>query len=301
MKTIQEDAEIKGLVRHLLSKELQDYYDAVIGDLSSGVEERIRAALYSTATDAGLQQLVPYFVQYIAETVPQSLRSLGTLRILVGLLSSLLANEHLFLEPYLHQIMPTLLSCLLGKRLCENPTMEDHWTLRDRCSVIISDVCRRFGSAYATLLPRCAKTMGKTLLDTNRNACCHYGALIGISALGPRLIEIFIIANAESLHEKYSLINLEIIGAPSSLRAPDDDKMVIEDEIEQTPNLGSKDSSEKTLQEPINKLEDSPKEIEKCAAALARAISLWLADTSNPVDEERIGARVSEVKRLFSL
>lgn len=104
-REMQEGAEIKPLVKHILSKELQSYYDAVIADLMSANAERINAALYSVATDSGLQQLLPYFIQHVADMIPKNLSSLPLLQIFVGLVSSLLANEHLFIEPY-------VLSCM---------------------------------------------------------------------------------------------------------------------------------------------------------------------------------------------
>lgn len=96
----QEETEIKPLVRHVLSKEVQAYFDAVIVDLASPDTDRIKAALYSVATDSGLQQLLPYFIQFVAEQIPRNLRSLPQLQIYTGLISSLLANEHIFIEPY---------------------------------------------------------------------------------------------------------------------------------------------------------------------------------------------------------
>lgn len=96
----QEEAELRPLVKHVLSKEVQAYFDAVIADLASPDTDRIKAALYSVATDSGLQQLLPYFIQFVAEQIPRSLRSLPQLQIYTGLISSLLANEHIFIEPY---------------------------------------------------------------------------------------------------------------------------------------------------------------------------------------------------------
>ena len=45
------------------------------------------------------------------------------------LLAAMLRSFSLVLEPYLHQIMPAVLTCLVGKRLCANP-LENHWALR---------------------------------------------------------------------------------------------------------------------------------------------------------------------------
>ena len=107
-KELQEEVEIKPLVRHVLSKELQTYYDTVIIDLQSADTERINAALYSVTTDSGLQQLVPYFVQFVTEMIPKNLHSLPQLHIYIGLIRSLLSNEHIFIEPYVSCLYSSL-------------------------------------------------------------------------------------------------------------------------------------------------------------------------------------------------
>lgn len=105
-RDLQEEAEVRPLVKHVISKELQAYYDTVISEITSPNTDRIKAALYSVATDSGLQQLLPYFIQFVAEMVPKNLQSLHQLQIYIGLVSSLLANEHIFLEPYVSQVQP---------------------------------------------------------------------------------------------------------------------------------------------------------------------------------------------------
>ena len=44
----------------------------------------------------------------------------------------------------------------------------------------------RFGRAYASLQPRVARTLLQTLLDPSKALPQHYGAVQGLSALGPR-------------------------------------------------------------------------------------------------------------------
>ena len=49
----------------------------------------------------------------------------GLMRLLQAMLTSLSVD----LEPSLHQLMPAVLTCVVGKRLCSSP-LEDHWRLR---------------------------------------------------------------------------------------------------------------------------------------------------------------------------
>lgn len=100
------DAEVKPLVRHVLSKEMLAYYDTIIADLSNPTEtDKVKAALHSISADPGLQQLVPYFVQHVAEMIPKSLSNLPQLQIQIGLLGALLSNEQIFVEQYVSAIV----------------------------------------------------------------------------------------------------------------------------------------------------------------------------------------------------
>jgi transcription initiation factor TFIID subunit 6 len=100
--------------------------------------------------------------------------------------------------------MPPVLSCLLGKRLCEDPEKDDHWSLRDRCAIITHDLCRKFGNSYSTLIPRITKTMIKTLLDPQKPLSSHYGAIVGITSIGPHAVETLLIPHMTSYLEALS-------------------------------------------------------------------------------------------------
>lgn len=88
------------------------------------------------------------------------------------------------LEPYLHQLLPSILTCLVGKTLCADPASDDHWALRDYSASLLEKIVLSFGSAFVTLQPRLAKTLVGALLDFARPLTTHYGAIKGIAALG---------------------------------------------------------------------------------------------------------------------
>jgi len=78
----------------------------------------------------------------------------------------------------LHQLIPAVLTCLVGKRLCENPA-ENHWALRDFCAGLIAFICNRYGREYATIQPRITKTLAQAYMDPKRPLTTHYGAIVG--------------------------------------------------------------------------------------------------------------------------
>jgi len=213
----QSPVVVKPLVKHVLSKELQIYFEKVTGAIKSTngsfskslseSEESSAAvtssrgdfptdsdALRSLSRDPGLHQLLPYFTQFIADEVTHNLRKLPLLSALMRMVKALLSNPYLHIEPYLHQLMPAVLTCLVGKRLCQSPN-ENHWALRDYSAGVIAFVCARFGSSYKTLQPRVTRTLVSALLDPTRPLTTHYGAAVGLSSLGPHVSHLLLIPN----------------------------------------------------------------------------------------------------------
>lgn len=95
-------------------------------------------------------------------------------------------------------MMPPILTCLLGKRLCEDPATDDHWTLRRLAATMVAYVCGTFGHAYDVLVPRVLKTMTKTLGDVDKPLPSHYGAVVGLMALGVQTVEAAILPNVRA-------------------------------------------------------------------------------------------------------
>lgn len=126
------NTEVKPLVKHVLSKELQIYFDKVIEALTTKadsnnveVNDKIlhmkQAALTSLKTDSGLHQLVPYFIQFIAEQITHNLSDLELLTSILEMIYSIVNNPSIFLEPYIHSLMPSILTLLLAKKLGGTP------------------------------------------------------------------------------------------------------------------------------------------------------------------------------------
>jgi len=189
------EVEVKPIVKHVLTKELQLFFQQAIKGIRAVVQPPAvdsplkEAVLTSLASDPGLHQLLPYLSQFFADEVMQHLRDLPLLTSLLRMVWSLLQNqEHMHVEPYLHQWMPVLLTCLLGKRLCVYAS-EDHWRLRDFAAQIIARICERYGTAYSSMQPRITRTLIRAFLDPLKPLTTHYGAVVGLAALGPTVLE----------------------------------------------------------------------------------------------------------------
>lgn len=63
------EAEGRPLVRHIISQELQVYYEKLTQALMHESQDLKLIAWQSLAQDPGLHQLVPYMVQFVQEQV----------------------------------------------------------------------------------------------------------------------------------------------------------------------------------------------------------------------------------------
>ncbi|PVU95400.1 hypothetical protein BB561_001833 [Smittium simulii] len=182
------------LVKHVLSKEHQLYFECVKESMFSTDNIIQNAALECVATDAGIHQLVPYFIQLVNDTIIQNGPNLPLLKVSVSLVKALLVNPHFYIEPYMHQILPSLLTCLLGKNLCYD-YKEDHWTLRDNVAGLVDIINKTYSKSYHSLLQRLARTFTRTFLDPSKPLESHYGAIKGLFTLGSEAIRVLVIPN----------------------------------------------------------------------------------------------------------
>lgn len=187
--------DVKLPVKHVLSRELQMYFDKIAElTMSRSDTSLFKEALVSLAKDSGLHPLVPYFSYFIADEVTRSLGDLPVLFALMRVVQSLLRNPHIHIEPYLHQLMPSMITCIVAKRLGHRLS-DNHWELRDFSANLVALVCRRFGHVYHNLQNRLTKTLIHAFLDPAKSLTQHYGAVQGISALGPSAIRLLLLPN----------------------------------------------------------------------------------------------------------
>lgn len=92
---------VKPLVKHVLSKELQLYFEKVCNAFLDESSEKYRTSGYaSLREDPGLHQLVPYFVQFISEKVTHGLKDIFVLTQVMHMAEALVQNKSLYVDPY---------------------------------------------------------------------------------------------------------------------------------------------------------------------------------------------------------
>ncbi|KAI3803591.1 hypothetical protein L1987_31747 [Smallanthus sonchifolius] len=197
-KSDELPVDIRLPVKHVLSRELQLYFNKIT-ELAVSMPDSVlfKEALVSLATDSGLHPLVPYFTCFVEDEVSRGLNDFQLLFALMRLVWSLLQNPHIHVEPYLHQLMPPVVTCIVAKRL-GNRIADNHWELRDFTAKLVATICKRFGHNYSSLQTRLTKTLLKTFLDRKRTLTQHYGAVQGLAALGPHVVRLLLLPNLET-------------------------------------------------------------------------------------------------------
>ncbi|KAF8157968.1 transcription initiation factor TFIID complex 60 kDa subunit [Crassisporium funariophilum] len=181
------------LVKQVLSRELQLYYVRLTSSLlppSTDFGKRT-AALASLRTDAGLQALLPYLVRWVGEGVVGALKegseaeSEGkVLEVLLDVISAILDNNTLFVEPYLHQILPPILSILLHSSLPPSHATQ----LRTTSSQTLSKLLTQHSTTYPSLSPRIMKTLLLALISPGKSHGTREGAIRGLLGVGKEAV-----------------------------------------------------------------------------------------------------------------
>jgi transcription initiation factor TFIID subunit 6 len=114
--------------------------------------------------------------------------------------------------------MPAVISCMVGKRICENPK-DDHWSVRDFAARLMALVCQRYGKSYHTMQPRITKTLLHAFLDVKKPITTHYGAIVGLSQLGREVIRTVILPNTKAYADSILREPLQADGTIRQLEA----------------------------------------------------------------------------------
>uniref|UniRef100_A0A3Q3X846 Transcription initiation factor TFIID subunit 6 n=1 Tax=Mola mola TaxID=94237 RepID=A0A3Q3X846_MOLML len=219
----------KGLIRlkprstHELSVEQQLYYkeitEACVGSCEA---KRAQEALQSIATDPGLYQMLPRFSTFISEGVRVNVvqNNLALLIYLMRMVKALMDNPTLYLEKYLHELIPAVVTCIVSKQLCLRPDVDNHWALRDFAARLMAQSCKTFSTTTNNIQSRITKTFTKSWLDDKTQWTTRYGCIAGLAELGPDVIKTLILprlsvegARIKAVMEGPVVSNIDKIGA----------------------------------------------------------------------------------------
>lgn len=193
LKNYVEDTEIKATTKHVLTKELQLYYDKINNFMRGSCEEQT-LALECLENDSGIQQLIPYFIHSFYEKI---VGKDSNLLIIVRMLFAIIMNKFIFVDPYLHQITPAFFSVLFG-----NEVDEDSRSVA--CNAIVY-IFEKFTVTYGNLGPRILTILNENYTSEEKEEATQYYALLCLSKLNENVVQGFrvkygnaIVINAKS-------------------------------------------------------------------------------------------------------
>ncbi|XP_061659226.1 transcription initiation factor TFIID subunit 6 isoform X2 [Syngnathoides biaculeatus] len=207
---------------HELSVEQQLYYKEITEACVGSCEAKRAEALQSIATDPGLYQMLPRFSTFISEGVRVNVvqNNLALLIYLMRMVKALMDNPTLYLEKYLHELIPAVVTCIVSKQLCLRPDVDNHWALRDFAARLMAQSCKTFSTTTNNIQSRITKTFTKSWLDDKTQWTTRYGCIAGLAELGPDVIKTLILprltvegARIKAVIEGPVISNIDKIGA----------------------------------------------------------------------------------------
>ncbi|CAG0897180.1 unnamed protein product [Cyprideis torosa] len=186
----EEAVKVKDLARHEISVEQQLYYKEITESCVGSEEHRRAEGLQSLASDPGLHQMIPRLCNFVSEGVRINVvqNNLALLIYLMRMLKALLENPSLYLERYLHELLPAVASCILSRQLCARPEVDNHFALRDFAARLMAQICRNFHTTSNGLQVRVTRMFTRALANRSTPMATRYGALAGLCEIGSEVI-----------------------------------------------------------------------------------------------------------------
>ncbi|XP_006875086.1 PREDICTED: TAF6-like RNA polymerase II p300/CBP-associated factor-associated factor 65 kDa subunit 6L [Chrysochloris asiatica] len=199
-----------------LTDDLLKYYQQVTRAVLGDDPQLMKIALQDLQTNSKIAALLPYFV-YVVSGVKSVSHDLGQLHRLLQVARSLVRNPHLCLGPYIRSLVGSVLYCVLEPLAASINPLNDHWTLRDGAALLLSHIFWTHGDLVSGLYQQTLRSLQKVLADPVRPLCSHYGAVVGLHALGWKAVERVLYphlstywTNLQAVLDDYSVSNAQV-------------------------------------------------------------------------------------------
>lgn len=201
--------KLKNLATHELSVEQQYYYKEITESCVGPDEQKRAEALQSLQQDPGLHQMLPRFVAFAAEGVKINVvqNNLALLIYLMRMVKSLLDNQTIYLDKYLHDLLPAVTTCVVSRQLCLRPDMDNHWALRDFAARLVAQICRNYSNNTNNIQARITKKFSKAIQSEKVALSTQYGALAGLGELGTEVVKSSLLPYICMLGDRMKYVN----------------------------------------------------------------------------------------------
>lgn len=209
-----ETVQVKQLATHELSVEQQLYYKEITEACVGSIELNRCQALNSLSHDPGLHQMLPRLCTFISEGVKVNVvhNNLALLIYLMRMVKALLENQTLYLEKYLHELCPTVITCIVSKQICNRPEQDNHYALRDFASKLLANICKTYNTSTNCLQTRITRLLCKALDNPSLPLSSVYGCISALCELGPEVQQALLVRRIKMIQDRLK---------PAEPRSPD--------------------------------------------------------------------------------
>ncbi|XP_031574413.1 TAF6-like RNA polymerase II p300/CBP-associated factor-associated factor 65 kDa subunit 6L [Actinia tenebrosa] len=176
-----------------LSQACINYYEQITKSVLGENDRCRKVSLNDLKSNPKILSLLAYFVNFISSGVKTYSHDMKQLSHLLSMVRSLIDNPSLFLEPYVIQLVTAVMYCLLESLAVSFNPANDHWRLRDDAARILAHISRKCNNSVNYLRQQLLMTLQEVLVDDGRPYCSHYGAVVGLTELGPEALEQFLL------------------------------------------------------------------------------------------------------------
>uniref|UniRef100_A0A3P8Y700 TAF6-like RNA polymerase II p300/CBP-associated factor-associated factor 65 kDa subunit 6L n=1 Tax=Esox lucius TaxID=8010 RepID=A0A3P8Y700_ESOLU len=199
-----------------LSEDLLKYYQQVTRAILGEDPHLMKVALLDLQSNSKMAALLPYFV-YVISGVKSVSHDLEQLNRLLHMVKSLVQNPYLYLGSYVRSLVSSVMYCILEPLAASINPLNDHWTLRDYAALLLSHIFWTHGDLVSGLYHQILLSLQKVLSDPVRPLCSHYGAVVGLHALGWKAVERVLYphlpaywSNLQAVLDDYSVSNAQV-------------------------------------------------------------------------------------------
>ncbi|KAJ8281805.1 hypothetical protein COCON_G00043240 [Conger conger] len=199
-----------------LSEDLLKYYQQITRAILGEDPHLMKVALLDLQSNSKIAALLPYFV-YVISGVKSVSHDLEQLSRLLHMVKSLVQNPYLYLGSYVRSLVASVMYCILEPLAASINPLNDHWTLRDYAALLLSHIFWTHGDLVSGLYHQILLSLQKVLSDPVRPLCSHYGAVVGLHALGWKAVERVLYphlpaywANLQAVLDDYSVSNAQV-------------------------------------------------------------------------------------------
>lgn len=169
-------------VHEILNNSHQLYYGYVL-NLIRDDNPYIRDSFLSRImTDVGLQQLLPYFLQYIIYNMVIHYQDVDLMTNLVKMTKCLVKNQSLCSNLYAHTFLKIIFSALIGADYTSDFHGDDT-KLRELSADVLSLIIEKYQSCFHDMKICIFNSLFETLFNPDASLMAHYGALCGMEAI----------------------------------------------------------------------------------------------------------------------